>query len=332
MECKEIGTPKAVIRLSSIKWLVTGTFYSVQYVVWTTHLGYHQPLPHNAAICAFLQNLIVALSWQWHFPTGLRRNPQFRQRIVAYAFYLFWSHYVIILTFVIGQNTIPLFPSGYLWLIGLEFWAIKEFNNYVMEKLINKSAGSNDSYAKGVVTLQLVAYTNLTVVVFISTVAYQKITACFIAVDFVMNSILTWKTIKEQHKRVGVMDIISGRAQDMTDQLLTNLIINESMELLVPLMYVASVAVAFYGPNSVNLGNIGLSYWHFENINDIWVYLSGALEMAFADFCLSIVSPFLVWKFTRINVFKKYKEVAKKFGVTAAILLPVILNKVRKLF
>ena len=331
MECKEIGTPKAVIRLSSIKWLVTGTFYSVQYVVWTTHLGHHQPLPHNAAMCAFLQNLIVALSWPWHFPTGLRTDPQFLQRILAYASYFFWSHYVIILTFVIGQNTIPLFPSGYLWLIGIEFLAIKEFNKYVMKKLINKSAGSNDSYAKGVLTLQLVAYTNLTVVVFISTVADQKTTACFIAVDFVMNLVLTWKTIKE-HKRVGIMDIISGRTHDMTDQFLTNLIINETMELLVPLMYVASVAIAFYGPNSANLGNIGLSYWHFERIDDIWVYLSGALEMAFADFCQSIVSLFLVWKFTRINVFDKCKEVGKKFGITAAIFLPAILNKVRKLF
>ena len=79
------------------------------------------------------------------------------------------------------------------------------------------------------------------------------------------------------------------------------------MELLVPLMYVAAFAIAYYGPNSTNMGNIGRSFWHFEKVDDIFAYLTGALEMALADLVQSIVGFLLVRKFTRINVVNKCK-------------------------
>ena len=327
MDIQEIGTPKVWLRLLLSNWIVTVTFYATQYVVWTLHLGYHQPLPHNGAVCAFLSSATVAISLWWQFPSDLRQDPQFRQRIQAYLFYNFWYIFVVILTFVFGQMTIPLFPSDYVWLIGIEFWGIKEINKLVMSKLIRKAAGPNGSYAKGALILQLVTITNFTIVVFISSIADQKTTACFIAVDVLVNLMYTWKAIKE-YKRVATMELDLARNQDMSDELLTTLIINETMELVVPLIYMAAFAVAYYGPNAANLGNVGASYWHFEQIDDIWAYFIGALQMALADFLQSVASFLLVWKFTKIKVMKKYIEVANKFGLLAVIYLPMVINAV----
>ena len=335
MDIPEIGTAKVWLRLLLTEWVVTVAFYSIQYMVWTLHLGYHQPLPHNGAIFAFLSGTTLACSLWWQFPKGLREDPQVGQRIKAFAIYTFWLTYMVILTFVFGQMTIPLFPSAYLWLIGFEFWGIKEFNKFVMSKWIRKAAGPNGSYAKGALSLQLVTITNFTVVVFISTVADQKTTACFIAVDVVVNLMLTWKTIKASKRLVTMEPDFarqSGDSQDMSEQLLTTLIINESMELLAPLAYMAAFAVAYYGPNAKNLGNVGNSYWHFERIDDMWAYFIGALQMALADFLQSVTSFLLIWKLTKINVWEKYRDVAKKFGILAAIFVPYVVNAVTTFF
>ena len=327
MKTKEIWTAKVWLLIVLGQWFVTAGLYSNQYVIWTMYLGFYQPLPHNGPIGAFSNFLVVTLSLWWLFPAKMRADPHYRQRIKAYVAYTFWYLYMVILTFVFGQMTIPFFSSDYLWLIGLEFGLIREFNQWVMNKLIFKAAETNDFYSIGALNLQLVTLTNLTVVVFISTVADQKTTACFIAVDFVMNSMLTLKTIRA-YKRVNPREVESERFIEMADQLITTLIINESMELLVPIMYMISLAIAFCGPNAGNLGNIGNSYWHFQQIDDIWTYFNGASQMALVDLFLTGLSFLLIWKFTNIGVTKKCKDIIKSFGATAAIYLPMILNAV----
>ena len=99
----------------------------------------------------------------------MREDPHCRQCIKAYVAYTFWYLYMVILTFVFGQMTIPFFSSDYLWLIGIEFGLIREFNQWVMNKLIFKAAETNDFYSIGALNLQLVTLTNLTILVFIST-------------------------------------------------------------------------------------------------------------------------------------------------------------------
>ena len=198
-----------------------------------------------------------------------------------------------------------------------------------MNRLISKAAESDNFYATGALNLQLGALTNLTVVVFISTVADQKTTACFIAVDFIMNSILTLKTIKES-KRVDAAN--TDRFKKATDQLIATLIINESLEVLIPLTYMTAFAIAYFGPNSSNLGNIGVSYWHFQRVDDIWAYFNGAMQMALVDLFLSGFSFALIWKFTKMDVWKKCIEIVKTWGPTAAMYLPMILNSVSKHF
>ena len=93
-------------------------------------------------------------------------------------------------------------------------------------------------------------------------------------------------------------------------QIITKLIINEAMELLVPLLFMMAFSI---GPNAANLGKIGIDYWQYEKVNDILDYFWGAIQMAAFD-CLVIVLTFLVlWKLTKIDVGETVKEVTKNF-------------------
>ena len=49
---------------------------------------------------------------------------------------------------------------------------------------------------------------------------------------------------------------------------LTELIINEVIEIFVPFAFVITYTISYYGPNAAILGNIGNDYWHFKKVHD----------------------------------------------------------------
>ena len=328
MQYPDIATPKIWIQLVLIIWFVTMVFYLGQYMVWTWYFGYHQPLPQNGGLFTLFVPAILAIFLWWYFPTDLRNDLIFRKRIKYYICYVIWTDIIVIMTLQFCMSTMEFLPSGYLWIVGIEFSVMKEFNDYILDKLVRKAAGSDDSFARGVVSLQLVVLTTSTIVQFISSEEDQNITICCLAADFAMNSFLTLKIIREERRVADDQD--EERSHKMMEQMITTLIINEVMELLIPLLFMVSYTIAYYGPNAKNLGNFGIDYWQYEPIEDIWAYFNAALQMACVDTLSMVLTMVIVWKFTRINIGKEVKRVAKKFGSTAAIYLPLIMNTVRK--
>ena len=328
MQYPDIARPKIWIRLLLIIWFVTIVFYIGQYIVWTWHFGYYQPLPQNGIMFTLFVPAILAIFLWWYFPTDLRNDLIFRKRIKYYICYVVWTDIIVIMTLQFCMSTMEFLPSGYLWIVGIEFSVMKEFNDYILDKLVRKAAGSDDSFARGVVSLQLVVLTTSTIVQFISSEEDQNITICCLAADFAMNSFLTLKIIREERRVADDQD--EERSHKMMEQMITTLIINEAMELLIPLLFMVSYTIAFYGPNAKNLGNFGIDYWQYEPIEDIWAYFNAALQMACVDTLSIVLTVVVVWKFTRINIRKEVKRVTKKFGSTAAIYLPLIMNTVRK--
>ena len=131
------------------------------------------------------------------------------------------------------------------------------------------------------------------------------------------NSLEISKATAEQRKVI-VMD------PSLSKQVITTLIINEAMEVLVPLLFMMAFSIAYYGPNAANLGKIGIDYWKYEKVNDILDYSKGAIQMASFE-CLVIVLTFLVlWKLTKIDIGETVKGLTKEFGFTAAIYLSMI--------
>ena len=142
-----------------------------------------------------------------------------------------------------------------------------------------------------------------------------------------MNSFLTLKIIREDRRVANDQD--QERGHERIKQMITTLIINEAMELLIPLLFMVSYTIAYYGPNAKNLGNFGIDYWQYEPIEDIWDYFNAALQMAFVDTLSIVLTVSVVRRFTKIDVVKEVKRVAMNFGSTAAIYLPLIMNTVR---
>ena len=112
--------------------------------------------------------------------------------------------------------------------------------------------------------------------------------------------------------------------------LLQELVINEVVEFMVPLAYLASVLVCYFGPNAKLIGNIGSDYWQYEPIHDLNHTIEFVLIFFFVDLASLLMSTTILWTFCRINLYRVYSAIQKEFGWIFTIQLTSRLIAVRK--
>ena len=91
------------------------------------------------------------------------------------------------------------------------------------------------------------------------------------------------------------------------------LIFNETIELLVPISFIASYLIAFYGPNHDILVSVGCDYWTFGKVEDLHSFLMPVLIMAIIDCGSGVLSGILLLKFSHLNIFMEYCSIIKKY-------------------
>ena len=101
------------------------------------------------------------------------------------------------------------------------------------------------------------------------------------------------------------------------EKLIAELVLNETIETIVPLAYIGSFLMAYFGPNAKILGNIGCTIWKFEKVEGLHSLL-GVIEMAAFDFGSVILAGGLFWICCRINIFEEYCKTIKKYWIHVA--------------
>ena len=94
---------------------------------------------------------------------------------------------------------------------------------------------------------------------------------------------------------------------------LDHLVLTERVESVVPLLFLSTFLMAFYGPNAELIGNVKLTIWQFEAVTDINNLLKNIYIFLIIDFSSAIVNGFLLWKTCRINSFKILKQMQKNY-------------------
>ena len=102
------------------------------------------------------------------------------------------------------------------------------------------------------------------------------------------------------------------------------LVLTERVETVIPLLFITTVMIAFYGPNAELIGNVKLTLWQYEAVTDINELLKNIFIFFIIDFSSAIVNGFLLWTTCRINCFKILKQMQKEFwhilGLQEAVL------------
>ena len=110
--------------------------------------------------------------------------------------------------------------------------------------------------------------------------------------------------------------------------MISKLILIELLEVLVPVSYVITVLIAYYGPNAEILGNIKNDYWQYEAIDDIWESVRVVLVMFIFDGCSAIIAGFMLWRICSIDVLRKTSKLIGDLWPVIAVNIANYLNYV----
>ena len=115
---------------------------------------------------------------------------------------------------------------------------------------------------------------------------------------------------------------------DKPIQLLQELVINEMIELVLPLGYFATLLIAFFGPNSELIGNVGSDYWQYTPIEDLDHTITCILMFFFVDLGSLFASEILLWTFCKIKLHQAFVAISAEFGIVFAFQIGYALSSV----
>ena len=92
------------------------------------------------------------------------------------------------------------------------------------------------------------------------------------------------------------------------------LILTERNETLVPLTYLAIMAMAYYGPNAEIMGSVKLQIWHHKyTIEDFGAFATNILILFAVDFLSFVINGLMIWKFCGINPLRVLSNIQKHY-------------------
>ena len=123
--------------------------------------------------------------------------------------------------------------------------------------------------------------------------------------DFIANVYLCFRIIYLENK-------ITEDQQREKRETIQTLIVNETVESLMPIAYGIIITMAYYGPSGQVIGNIKNGYWHYSPINNMENTIQWLSIFFLVDFMSVVVSVLLLLAFCKINLVKIYFQLQKE--------------------
>ena len=300
-----------------LMYLISGNgLYILAFVIWTQYLGFYHPVPHVAVITSFSQWVIFGIGLWYLLPSEYMKRHDFRRKLQLYTIYYIW-------TIIVGlelEGVIFVFvnlSTQYQFLASFVLVAVRELDRHIRAILVKKMIGEKNESASALLAITIGGtYAFFTA---IRLVGAELDTVCsFLVLDALHHLSLTYEIIKE-HKKVD--NEIFAYDNKKNPIIAAKLAFAELIEGITPIVYGICIAIAYYGPNSRILGNIGCSYWSYQEIEDISI-LFGTMLLLFSFDTLSVLINFLCLQRTvNMNMVQNFYQVLQKYWFYMAIKL-----------
>lgn len=288
------------------------------HIIWSPILGYFEPFPLRQTISSYL-SLMVAIVRAWYLiPKTTRMDQIFRKRCKFFVFFHIWAIFATIELLVIG-NVLGKVPRDFRWMASLLVPLSKEINDRIICALLSKcSSPGNNAEIQFIGKIFMNISYSFWIAIQLAGNATKATEFVLLGINFVINLSLCYKIIRLEWKIKGNASDVD-KNQRLEKEILTELILNEYVEVAVPIALVGSVSAAYYGPNKDTLGTIGCKIWHHQKMEDLQSFLMPVLEMTLIDFLSTILAWALLWYFSRINIWREYCKTIKHYWIYLAL-------------
>ena len=309
IEIKSILKIHSVMTFHAFTWLYMANLVTlvlipnlIAYLIWNLALGHDSVMPLNGLLSGsgFPANYIAL--WMYH-TKAIGKNNKRRQQFRAYMYYKCWNllnQFLIIIPTVIAQAL----PSEFQWVMAIILPLHREMNHHVSKHFLSKGPGLLDSASKTAVLVKVNSNYSVHVALAIGRQMTIFTSCCILMVDFTFNLRSAYKILK-LHNKIVPDHLENQKRLIKKNEELRMLCLIEIIEMMVPIAYIITHLIAYYGPNA-ELFNMMLHY-HTKQL------VVPVMLMFLIDFSSGILGGIMLVTCS-INLLREGCGVIKAFG------------------
>ena len=284
--------------------LTSALLNCISYAVWSKYLLYPYPMPFQGYLVGNVSwSAMIVTSW-FMCPLKWRENILVRKRL-RYCILLFYVMSFIEISYKIFAELFVWIPKKYQWSLAILLLLARETNAWVLTKIIHKISGFDDISTDIIATHFAAARHALFIALVIGSLATNETSYFLLGTDFIANVYLCFRIIYLNNKMT-----VKHKIEKM--ETIQTLIVNETVESLMPIAYCIAITMAYYGPSGEVIGNIRNGYWQYSAINNMENTIQWLSIFFVVDFMSVIVAVFLLRGICKINLVKIYFQLQKE--------------------
>ena len=296
-------TAKMCIFTNVICFLIT----SILYIVWVHVLERNWPFPWYGIVSTTFMVFLLLPTICFGFPEDWRKNPEFRRRLKNCIWMQLYGISINFLYFFYYGVLAGTKDTYYQPVSALVLTLIRELSLWIWSKFVAKMANGDEQGAQIVAGYNMGGRHGIHVCNTIGGIASASTAYLLLGIDFSINIYLAVKVLW-----------LRKRGQETIGQqidLIQALVLNELLEFIMPLGFLAVQAMAYYGPNAGIMLDVGAEIWTGGKIENIWDASSAILWFFCLDFISVLVTGAILWVFGKINLLKAFCLLTKEFFV-----------------
>jgi len=277
--------------------LVLGTTYISLNMVWIHALNLRPPIPFIESIVFLIIFLTLCVIF-WFLHTSNTKDRVYRTRLKWYILSRI-ANAGINQVYMVSTVLFEKCPTEFQPVLALILPVIRYGSGRIQNKIIDKVKEENEIPARFAVTCKVTCNHALYLSIIIGSTA-TVMSACVIcATDAILNlkscfyiTRLCRERVVEEPPKIKIN--------------VQNLIIKETLKVLLTITYCLIFCIAYFGPNAEILGNIKNDYWQYKKVEDIRVPLTKLAMFLLVDLLRIMLNYFILWKNCRISLFAEY--------------------------
>ena len=296
----------------------------IMHLLWSDVLGYFEPFPFRHLISTYA-SLALLSARMWNLmPQQRRLDPIFRRQFTAYMCLTWW---IIFVTFqlIVMEYLFNRVSDRIQWEVALTVPITKEINDRILDRLATKATLSDNLVqAKFIWKISMNVSYSFWIAVSLAT-ATKATGYVLLAINFGIDLTLCYRVIKLDNT-ISTVDCKNTKHQSLKKEVLTELILNEIIEILAPIAFIGTTLIAYYGPNRDNLTIFDCTgKWISERWiclsreMDIRSFLRPVLVMTLIDSGSVVISAVFLWWHCRINIWVEYCRTINNYWIHLAV-------------
>ena len=328
-EVPSLTSVKTCVKLFLFNWGVIHANMLLTHLFWTNFLGYQYPIPWAWAIIIIPWVQFGLLpSTYYAFPPEYRKEAT--KKILAFLMYIYVfkgaciERLVAMYLFMMTPDSIQ--P---IWAILLPLW--RESMYFILDKLRSKSCDDDNKETSRETTLVTFMEHNSNYAAFLAIslglLASDLTCYCMLGVELLLK-LYTCYGIVKTHKRIESETTDREALQLEKNEAIDDLLLDEFLEVVMSVVYSMITVIAFYGPNSAILGNVGAEMWEWQRISSLVGLLTALSRMFVMDMIAFLMNALILWKFCSVNTLKELSRLMKKYWPFISVTLGGAVQKV----